>query len=112
MEKMTKRDYFTAIKAVAGVAENPEFVAFIDHELELLNKKNSKASGPNPEVVEFRNKVYTVIADAEGSISNAAIAKALGATSQKVTPAIKALVTEGKVKLAAEVKRVKYYAVA
>ena len=40
------------------------------------------------------------------------LAKALGATSQKVTPAVTALVKSGDVVLADTVKRVNYYTVA
>lgn len=42
MEKMTKRDYFNAIRAL--VADNAELVAFVDHELELLDRKNERRS--------------------------------------------------------------------
>ena len=38
-KKMTKKEYFTQIKGI--VADNAELVAFIDHEIELLDKKNS-----------------------------------------------------------------------
>ena len=44
-KKMTKRDYFNALLNIAEVKANPELVKFIDHELELLAKKN--ASGEN-----------------------------------------------------------------
>ena len=40
--KVTKREYFAQLREV--VADNPELVAFIDHEVELLNKKNSGTS--------------------------------------------------------------------
>ena len=52
------------------------------------------------------------IKNASGSVAISAIAKGLGATSQKVTPAIKALVESGDVVLASTVKRVNYYTVA
>ena len=42
MTKMTKKDYFNALRA--EVAGKPELVAFIDHEIELLEKKNSVKS--------------------------------------------------------------------
>lgn len=38
-KKVTKREYFAQLREV--VADKPELVAFIDHEVELLNKKNS-----------------------------------------------------------------------
>lgn len=41
--KITKKDRFAQIKAIPAVAENADLVAFIDHELELLNRKNAKA---------------------------------------------------------------------
>lgn len=37
--KVTKREYFAQLRE--AVADKPELVAFIDHEVELLNKKNS-----------------------------------------------------------------------
>lgn len=41
-KKVTKREYFAQLREV--VADRPELVAFIDHEVELLNKKNSGTS--------------------------------------------------------------------
>ena len=38
-KKVTKREYFAQLRE--AVADKPELVAFIDHEVELLNKKNS-----------------------------------------------------------------------
>ena len=45
VKKLTKRDYFNQLKAVEGVKANPELVKFIDHELELLAKKNASGEG-------------------------------------------------------------------
>ena len=42
MKKLTKKDYFGMIREI--VIDNPELVAFIDHEVELLTRKNSKTS--------------------------------------------------------------------
>lgn len=39
MEKMTKKDYFAKIKGL--LAKESDIVAFCDHELELLAKKNT-----------------------------------------------------------------------
>lgn len=44
-KKMTKKDYFNALLTIKEVAENEKLVAFIEHELELLAKKNTTASG-------------------------------------------------------------------
>ena len=44
-KKLTKKDHFNALKSIPEVAQNEVLVAFIDHEIELLNRKNSTATG-------------------------------------------------------------------
>ena len=41
-KKLTKKDYFMKLRGI--VEDNEELVAFIDHELELLGRKNSGGS--------------------------------------------------------------------
>ena len=53
--KVTKKDMFNAIKAVEAVAANPEMVAFIDHELELLANK-SKGGNRKPTATQVANE--------------------------------------------------------
>lgn len=45
-KKMTKRDYYNALLALKEVKGNEELVKFINHELELLAKKNSAEKKP------------------------------------------------------------------
>jgi hypothetical protein len=44
-KKMTKRDYFNELLKVEDVKANPKLVKFIEHELELLAKKNASGTG-------------------------------------------------------------------
>ena len=44
--KPTKRMNFEALLGIEAVAENPTLVAFIEHEIELLDKKNSADKKP------------------------------------------------------------------
>jgi len=46
----TKREYFNELKAI--VSDNDALVAFIDHELELLDKKNSAPKNPTAKQLE------------------------------------------------------------
>ena len=46
----TKREYFNELKTI--VSDNDALVAFIDHELELLDKKNSAPKAPTAKQVE------------------------------------------------------------
>ena len=45
-QKITKAQKFAMLKAIPAVAENAMLVEFIDHELELLSKKNSAEKKP------------------------------------------------------------------
>ena len=44
--KPTKKDHFNALLAIEEVSANPVLVAFIEHELELLAKKNAADRKP------------------------------------------------------------------
>ena len=43
-KKMTKKDYFNELLKIEAVASNGSLVNFINHELELLDKKSSKST--------------------------------------------------------------------
>ena len=45
-QKITKAQKFAMLKAIPAVAENAMLVEFIDHEVELLTKKNSAEKKP------------------------------------------------------------------
>ena len=52
--KLTQRDHFNTLLSITEVAENPVLVAFIEHELELLDKKN--AADRKPTAVQVANE--------------------------------------------------------
>lgn len=54
----TKREYFAELKAIVGT--NEELIAFIDHEVELLDRKNSAPKAPTAKQVE-NEKIKDVI---------------------------------------------------
>lgn len=47
-KKITKRDNYNTLLAIKEVAENPQLVEFINHEIELLSKKNGTSKGLTP----------------------------------------------------------------
>ena len=58
--KKTKRDLFLEVREV--VAGNEELVAFVDHELELLDKKTStKSTKVNEEQVALMEKIVNAL---------------------------------------------------
>lgn len=110
-KKMTKKEMFAQIKAhLTNEAE----IAFIDHEIELLEKKNGAAKKPTKTQVaneELKgvlvsnmedNMVYTVtdiIKNVEGMAD---------LSNQKVSALLRQLVEEGKVTKVVE-KRKSYF---
>lgn len=48
VKKMTKREYFNALLSLDEVKANNELVDFINHELELLSKKNASEKKLTP----------------------------------------------------------------
>lgn len=110
-KKMTKRDYFTALLAVEEVQSNTAMVEFIEHELELLAKKNSSERKPTANQKENAklkvailngmeaNRLYTVTEmiksiDAIGDLTN-----------QRVSAILRQMATDGTVKRTEEKKR-------
>lgn len=51
-KKTTKREYYAMLKAIPAVADNENLVAFIDHELELLDKKAGAERKPTANQLE------------------------------------------------------------
>ncbi len=113
MEKrMTKRDYFNRILAYA----HEEDKAFIEHELELLAKKNSGEKKPTATQKENEAiKVAIVEGLGDKALTIGEICKTVDAckelSSQKVSALVRQLVLEGKV-TREEIKRRAYFSVA
>ena len=58
-EKKTKREHFAELRTLA--AGNAELIAFIDHEVELLNRKNSAERKPTINQMDNK-KIKKIIA--------------------------------------------------
>ena len=111
-KKMTKAQMFAQIKA--NYPLNADEVAFIDHELELLSKKNSAEKKPTAQqtanegikvaIVEGmeQNRLYTVTEIIK------AVPECADMTNQRVSALLRQLVDGGKVKRT-EDKRKAYF---
>jgi len=69
MEKMTKRDYFAELRALAVASNRSDLVTFVDHELALLAKKNSarstKPTKTQVENVALMDAIYDAMEDGQ-----------------------------------------------
>lgn len=116
-KKMTKREYFAVLRAIPEVAENPALVAFIDHEIELLSKKN--AAEKKPTAVQVANegiKAEIVEAMTAGTLYTVTdIQKSVPAcaelSNQRVSALLRQLVEAGQV-VRTEDKRKAYFSLA
>ena len=116
-QKLTKAQKYAMLKAIPSVAENSILVEFIDHEMELLAKKNASEKKPTAQqtanegiksaIVEGmeQGKLYT-ITDIIKSVSVCA-----ELTNQRVSALVRQLVDEGKV-VRTEEKRKAYFSLA
>ena len=103
-KKMTKRDYFAILReSYPATAENyDEVIAFIDHELELLTKKNSserKPTAAQKENEKIKAIILAALTTTPTSISDlqkkdAALAEI---SNQKISALLRQLIIDNKV---------------
>lgn len=113
-KKMTKKDYFNAIKAKYPLTADE--IKFIDHELELLAKKNVNKSGeknltPRQKENEiFKEEILSVIAEEPHTVTE--ILKKGNfpeeMTNQRISALLTQLISEAKV-FRTEVKGKAYF---
>lgn len=120
-KKMTKRDYFNGL---LGVLENhkdsienyEEFKAFIEREIELLNKKhsNSKPTKTQIENEKIKEKILIAFEKIDEPVTITELAKMDDLTeysNQKLSVLCHQLVDEHKV-VNTKVKKVSYFKIA
>lgn len=113
-KKITKKDRFNQLLTLDAVKENADLVAFIQHELELLEKKN--ASDKKPTATQIANNgiketILDTLADnkvmtiTEMQKANPDLADL---SNQKISALVRQLIAEGTVKKE-EIKRKAYF---
>lgn len=119
-KKMTKREYFTILRETypKDAANAEEVLAFIDHEIELLAKKNTSEKKPTKTQIENEgNKqivLNTLAAFTDGkTISEIQAANEIlaGMSNQKVSALVRQMVQDGSL-VRIEDKRKAYFKVA
>ena len=98
--KKTKRDLFLEVREV--VAGNEELVAFVDHELELLDKKAStKSTKVNDEQIALMEKIVNALNEIGRSVTISELQKENAEmaeySNQKLSAMLKKLVDNKQV---------------
>ena len=109
--KLTKAQKFDMLKAIPSVAENSVLVEFIDHELELLAKKNSSEKKPTANQVANEGIKGAILNGMEsGTITDLikSIPECADLTNQRVSAIVRQLIASGSVERVEE-KRKAYF---
>ena len=112
---MTKREMFAEIRNL--VAENAEMVAFIDHEIELLERKSASPKKPTKTQLEndnFKAEIVTFLAEADAPKSikelQAEMPSLEGLSNQRITHLLTDLVKAERL-TKDYVKKTPYYSI-
>ena len=109
-KKMTKKEMFAKLRGM--VSDNAEMVKFIDHEIELLEKKNSSKSG-KPTANQLANegikeKILEFLND-NGASTVTQIMKGVGLESNQKTSALVRQLKESLLVIRSVEKGVAYF---
>lgn len=117
VRKLTKRELFGQARELAVANGREDLVAFIDHELELLDKKasasgNSKTQKENLEIIE---RLYSELANIDRAVTISEFQKeseyAGTLSNQKISALFKKLVDNGRIIKTVDKKK-SYFSVA
>ena len=98
-KKVTKREKFEMLKALSEVQSNPMLMEFINHELELLAKKNSAEKKPTSQQVAnegIKQTILDVLTENGGLMTITDIQKASAELSDLSNQKLSALVRQLK----------------
>lgn len=116
--KVTKRERFAELLAIPGVANNQDLVDFINHEVDLLTRKNAsgeKKLTANQLENENLKAIIVNSLSAETGMTITEMIKTIPElaefTNQKVSALTTALVKDGKVERRVEKRVTKFYKV-
>lgn len=119
-KKMTKKEYFAILKAMVEQSDmdNKEgAIAFIDHEVELLNKKSAKSgeTKTQKENAEILVKIKAALVEVGKPVTitelQSASAEMAQYSNQKLSALLKKLVDNGEVVKTTEKKKSYFSAV-
>lgn len=109
---MTKREMYTKIATVC--ANDQEIVDFVNHEIELLNKKNSAAKKPSKTQIAnegIKDQILDVLKGSDAPMTATQIADGLGLSVNKVSALLTQLKEDNSVIRSVD-KRKAYFTVA
>jgi len=103
-KKITKRDNFNKLLTISEVANDTQLVEFINHELELLDKKSASHSNAKTANQKANEEIKTQIIDALTKIGKTTISEMQKTdetmaqySNQKLSALLKQMVDNGEI---------------
>ena len=91
---MTKRETITAMLSDSAINGNPDYVAYLENEIKLLDKKNARAKTAPKKADQYIDAVYSALTDEPQTRDD--IAEIVGISPAKVGARLNKLVADGK----------------
>ena len=111
-KKITKRDNFNKLLTIREVAEDTQLVEFINHELELLDRKSASHSTAKTAIQKANEEIKTKIVDALVQLGKSTISELQAGSeemaeysNQKLSALLKQLVDSKQVVRTMEKKK-------
>lgn len=102
--KVTKKDRFNQLLAIEEVKGNQDLVDFINHEIELLTRKNSSEKKPTAAQLENEKTAEVVLATLVENGNGMTVTEIIKSnkdlsefTNQKITAILRSLISADKV---------------
>ena len=94
IKKLTKRDYFSQLREI--VKDNVELVNFIDHEIDLLNKKSNSKTPSNKQIANesIKENIINTLIELARPATITDIQNANAELAEKSNQKISALLTQ------------------
>lgn len=110
MEKMTRKEYFEALKGfVKGNEREAEFIEFLDKQIALVTKKNETLTKAQKENLVIVDKIYDFMKEVDRAVTIDEIMQKFELSSnQKASALMKKLVDANKVTKGKDGKKVVY----
>ena len=111
-KKITKREKFEMLKAIAEVQANPILTEFIERELELLSKKNSAEKKPTAQQTENEAIKEIILENLTSRMTISEMQKSIPDlaeySNQKISALVRQMIIDGLV-IKTEDKRKSYF---
>lgn len=111
---MTKRESYSAIRSILVAQGNTDLVAFVDHEVELLDRKNKapkKATKTQVENEALKDRILDLLSGSAEPLTATAIGEVLGISVNKASALLTQLKEDNSVTREV-IKRKAYFSVA